>query len=97
MIIHNGIIRCAGMHTFQLSYVVFKQLLCSLWPNLVFSLLFHFHYFAVITFASQLFFNAFYLLLQKIFTLLLVYFRAGFSSYLILKFGKLKFALQQFN
>src|SRR5438067_536688 len=97
MIIYYGIIGCTGVHTLELGNVIFKGLFSSFRPILDFCLFLHFCYFAVVAFTTQLFFNAFNLLLQKILALLLVNFSAGFGSYFILQFSKLQLALQELN
>ena len=70
------------MHSFQFLNSFIKHFFCSSRPFFCFGLFLHFFYFCYII-ATQFFFDAFNLLLQKIFLLLLIKFSAGFIGYFI--------------
>ncbi len=86
------------MHPFQLAYSFTECFFCSAGPFFTFRSFLQVFYFTVVTFtATQLFVNAFQLLLQEIFALLLIDLAAGLGGDLIFKLRHLQIGLQQLD
>ena len=83
------------MHPFQLLDLLPEHVFSCLRPFFGFRFLLHVHHFSVVGIPTQLFLDAFQLLLKKIIPLLLIELRFCFSGHFILELGKLQFTLQK--